>query len=404
VSVRVALVTHQFFPRYYTGVERLTLNLTQQLQRMGHQCAVLTSAAHSSGSTESYAYEGVWVRPIERMMLVDPTHPWLDEPRLAQELDDMLDHEGVEIVHIMQPLRLPLVFDVARRRGLPVVAHVPDFTYLCPRINLLRPDGSRCDDADEGRACVTACGIMNGPDRYEWGVRVLAGADAVVSPCRASIDMYSSQGFDTETWHHIPWGVDWALHENPLPPRGDDRLRIGFIGTLLRHKGPHVLVEAVRLLEGRDIELVLYGESFHEGDYERELRKRAAGDSRIRFAGSYDHASFREVLAPLDVVAIPSLWHENLPTTGLNAIAAGVPLVVSDVPGLTELIDDYDCGFAFGAGDAGSLAELLARFLAEPELLREVRERIVQPAGVEEEAWRIESVYGEVLDNRTAAV
>ena len=73
----------------------------------------------------------------------------------------------------------------------------------------------------------------------------------------------------------------------------------------------------------------------------------------------YDSGRMADVLAPLDLVAIPSLWYENLPTTGLNAIAAGVPLLLSDVGGLEELMLDYRCGLTFPAGEAEALAAIL---------------------------------------------
>ncbi len=127
-------------------------------------------------------------------------------------------------------------------------------------------------------------------------------------------------------------------------------------------------------------------------------------DSRIRFAGRYDHADFASVLAPLDAVAIPSLWHENVPSSGLNAVAAGVPLIVSDVPGLGELIDDYDCGFTFAAGYAADLAGLLERLLDDGELLRRARARMTYPISVEEEAWRLEAIYEQALSRRLVGV
>jgi glycosyltransferase involved in cell wall biosynthesis len=293
-------------------------------------------------------------------------------------------------------MRLPQATEAAAQLGLPVVAHVSDFVYPCARVTLLRADGSPCPDAEEGRACRSACAIPTGPDRFAWGRDTLAAAAVVVSPCRATIATHAAFGFDTAGWRHIPWGVDYALHPERLPAPAGGPLRIGFLGTLLRHKGPHVLVEAVRLLAGRDVELVLYGGSFHEPGYERELRRLAGGDPRIRFAGAYDHATLPQVLAPLDLVAIPSLWPENLPTVGLNAVAAGVPLLVSDVPGLTELLDDYRCGHAFAAGDPASAATVLASLLDDRDGLADLRRTMAFPPGLEEEAWALEALYAEL--------
>jgi len=394
--MRIALVTHQFFPAYYTGVERLTLNLSNQLARMGHEAIVVTSADHTGEDALSYAYDGAWVRTVAAGD-VDLARPWLQEQRVVDALVDILREEDAEVVHVMHPLRLAQAFEAAGRLDLPVVAHIADFYYLCARINLLRTDGSRCPSADGGAACVSECLIDWGRERVTWGKERLARAAAVVSPCRWTIERHAAEGFDTTHWHHVPWGTDYAVHEtvSAMPP--GDELVLGFIGTLLPHKGPHILLEAVRQLPDRPLRVLLYGSSFHEDEYERELRTIAGDDERIVFAGSYDHAELSSILASLSAVVIPSLWYENLPTSGLNAIAARVPLITSDLGGVKELVDDYNCGFTYAADDPAALARLLAELCDNRVLLDDVRRTLVLPPSLEEEAWRLEGIYADCL-------
>ncbi|HXH88707.1 MAG TPA: glycosyltransferase [Gaiellaceae bacterium] len=388
--MRVALVTHQFFPAFYTGVERLTLNLAKHLRLIGHDAIVITSAGHSARSPAPYSYDGTWVVPIQ-VAPVDPARPWAHAG--GSELGATLDREGIDIVHVMQPMRLPGIFDEASRRGLPLIAHAPDFFYPCSRVTMVRVDESICPDAELGNACVAACGIATGHDRFEWGRDVLDLAAAVVSPSRFALDVHAKLGFDTSHWHHIPWGVDYALHPSRLPPPAGERLVVGFLGTVLRHKGPHVLVNALRLAPDAPVELRVYGGSFHESGYERDLHQLAAGDKRITFHGSYAHDELRLLLAELDVVAIPSLWHENLPTVGLNALASGVPVIGSEVGGIRELVDDYSGGFTFQPDDAPALASLLEALAADRSPLIAVRQRLKHPPGVEEEAFRVSMLY-----------
>jgi glycosyltransferase involved in cell wall biosynthesis len=394
--MRVALVTHQFFPAFYTGVERLTLNLAGQLTRMGHEAVVVTSAEHANGGAQAYAYESTWVRTVTAGD-VDLARPWFQDRRVVDRLVDVLRDERSDVVHVMHPMRLPQAFEAAERLDLPVVAHIADFYYLCARVNLLRPDGSRCLSAAGGAACVSDCRIDSGHERYAWGKTLLSRASAVVSPCRWTIERYAAEGFDTTDWHHVPWGTDYAIHDSTFDPPAGDELVLGFIGTLLRHKGPHVVAKAVRLLPDRPIRLLLYGSSFHEDEYERELRQIAGDDERIVFAGSYDHAELASILAKLSAVVIPSTWYENLPTTGLNAIAARVPLITADLGGLTELIDDYRCGFTYAADDPEALAALLAELCDNRALLDDVRRTLVLPPSLEEEAWSIEGIYTDSL-------
>lgn len=393
--MRIALVTHQFFPAFYTGVERLTLNLAKQLGRMGHLPLVLTSADHSDAGHEEYEWDGVTVRTIVSGP-VDLARPWMQSRRTIGAIERALSEEKVEIVDVMHSMRLPQAFEAAARVGLPVVTHVPDHAYLCARVNMLRADGELCFDAEGGSACTRTCGIDSGRERVEWGRAALESAGAVICPCRSTTEIHRANGFATDRWHHVPWGVDYGLFPARVARPNGERLVIGFAGTLLRHKGPHVLVEAIVSRPELAVELRLWGESFHENAYERQLRERAGDDARISFHGRYEHEGFADLLSGLDLLAVPSLWHENLPTTGLNAIAAGVPLVVSDVGGLVELIDDYRCGFTFPVGDADALSDLLAELTADRSCLDSVRDTMIDPPSLEEEAWRVERIYEEL--------
>src|SRR5262249_53433901 len=116
--MRVAVVTHQFFPAYYTGVERLTLNLVNQLGRMGHEAIVVTAAEHAGGGEPEYAYDGAWVRTVPAGD-ADLARPWEQEQLVVDLLVDVLREEKSEVVHVMHPLRFPQAFEAAARLDLP---------------------------------------------------------------------------------------------------------------------------------------------------------------------------------------------------------------------------------------------------------------------------------------------
>lgn len=349
---------------------------------------MVTSAEHSSGDATPYEFASVDVRPLA-VTDSDLERPW----RGGGVLRRTLAEERPDVVHVLHPMHFPHACTEVPAAGIPLVAHVPDFFYPCARITMVRSGGALCTSPEAGERCISTCGIAPGRERLAWARIALDAAAAVVCPCRATIDLHRESGFATSGWHHVPWGVDYALHSARLDPPPPGPLRVGFLGTLLEHKGARVAVDAVRSRPDLGVELRLYGGSFEQHEYEHGLREAAGGDSRIVFAGAYEHADLPGILAELDAVVIPSLWHENLPIAGLNAIASGVPLLVSDVGGLRELLDDYACGIAFRRGDAADLADLLERLAREPRMLRGIRERIVRPPSIEEEATGIAALY-----------
>ncbi|HTF90496.1 MAG TPA: glycosyltransferase, partial [Planctomycetota bacterium] len=106
--------------------------------------------------------------------------------------------------------------------------------------------------------------------------------------------------------------------------------------------------------------VLLYGEGV-EGRHRRypEELKRLATSPRVILLAPFESAAVGEILSGLSCVVVPSLWRENAPLTALEARAAGIPVIASDVPGLSEIIQPGVHGALFPPGDARALADLL---------------------------------------------
>ncbi len=124
-------------------------------------------------------------------------------------------------------------------------------------------------------------------------------------------------------------------------PRGprDTTLRIGFVGTLVWHKGVHVLLDAVRQLPPTAWELNIFGSTETFPDYVAELPRAAAG-LPVAFTGAFDRERAADVYAQMDVLVVPSLWLENSPLVIHEAFMAGVPVVAARMGGIADLVTD----------------------------------------------------------------
>ena len=96
-----------------------------------------------------------------------------------------------------------------------------------------------------------------------------------------------------------------------------------------------------------------------------ELRRRA-GDLPVRFLGWTDPAAF---LDGIDLLAVPSVWHEPFGRVTVEAFAHGVPVVGSPYGGTKELIRTGETGFLFTPEEPGSLRRVFDRLAADPALL-----------------------------------
>jgi glycosyltransferase involved in cell wall biosynthesis len=232
--------------------------------------------------------------------------------------------------------------------------------------------------------------------------RLLEHVHLFLSPSEFLRRQFVEWGFPPDKVRHLATGVDTrAFHFVRRVPRGE-RLRVAFVGTLAPAKGPHLLLEAWGMLEPADRalgELALFGPDRHQPEYQRLLAKKAA-EVGAALNGPLTRAGVIALLCETDLLVVPSVWYENAPLVILEAIACKTPLLVADLGGMAELVEEGVTGFHFETGNAGDLAAKLTRFLEEPELLEGLRSGLDHLRTSAELAGDVERVYREALDAR----
>jgi len=165
--------------------------------------------------------------------------------------------------------------------------------------------------------------------------------------------------------------------DHVLPARAhlEGAVRLLFIGRLSHRKGPHVAIEAVRLLRerGRDVRLDLLGAVFPGNEaYEDTLRSQVAEGEltdAVNFLGF--RTSIWDTVAESDIVVIPSTVDEPFGNTAVEASLAGRPLVVSDIAGLKEASQAASGRIAVPGSDASAIADAVERMIEKwPEFIR----------------------------------
>jgi glycosyltransferase involved in cell wall biosynthesis len=180
-------------------------------------------------------------------------------------------------------------------------------------------------------------------------------------------------------------------------------LRIGYIGTLVWHKGVHVLIDAVRALPSNAYELKIFGNLDVFPDYTARLRA-SANDLPVRFLGAFDRERIAEVYGQIDVLVVPSLWIENSPLVIHEAFMAGIPVVGARIGGIADLIDDGRTGLLFDPTSPPALRAALAGLIENPKRLNELAEcaRTVRVKTIAEDAEEWERTYEDVFRRRAA--
>lgn len=144
----------------------------------------------------------------------------------------------------------------------------------------------------------------------------------------------------------------------------DDKLRLGFIGSTTVHKGLPFLIEALKEVGKYDKwQLDVWGS--HVGN---------DNILPIYYRGKFASSAIEMVYSTMDIMVVPSQWHETFSLVTLEALSFGVPVIVSDKVGAQDIVREYDPIFVFH--DEAELVKLLKTLIDNHFVLAEYNKKI----------------------------
>ena len=193
----------------------------------------------------------------------------------------------------------------------------------------------------------------------------LRGASAVVTVSGSLKNDCIAHGVSAGKIHVVPNGVPVSDRPPHRPPTPGGPLVLGMVALHRPRKGLEVAIEAIDGLGAADampeVLLRIIG-PFETPAYRREIleliERRGVG-SQIQWVGFTDDVAGE--LEKIDALVLPSLYGEGMPMVVLEAMAAGVPVLATEVEGTPEAITDGVEGFLTRPGDARGLREIIER-------------------------------------------
>ena len=186
---------------------------------------------------------------------------------------------------------------------------------------------------------------------------LIPSTDLLLAVCKDEARLGGELGYPAEQIRVACNGIDAAECGRHVPKTRE----IVFIGRAARQKGLDILLEAYRLILKQRPGTRLSVMSDVTGRLRAELLE--AGAEIVSFGTQAESASF---LASGTVLAMPSRW-EAFPYLVLEAMAAGVPVVASDVGGVDEAVSDGESAVLVPPGQPEKMANALMRLLDSPE-------------------------------------
>ncbi len=173
-----------------------------------------------------------------------------------------------------------------------------------------------------------------------------------------------------------PMGCDLSMFgaENRVENYFDqgDKKVVLFVGRLAEKKGVSYLIEAVKNI---DVKLIIVG----EGPLEKQLKRQAESQrNKISFLGGKTHEELKKIYASADIFVAPSITakdgdKEGVPTTIMEAMASGLPVIASDSSGIPEVVSDGENGFLTEEKNVEDIAKKITLLIENADLYKRLK-------------------------------
>ena len=405
--MRILQVLHLFRPRLSAGAEVYTDSLSRCLKLRGHDVHLMFTdkiLSEPNYARVSREHGGLPCQVVVNNLLYESFEETFSNEHVDRAFCEVLDEVQPDLVHFQHLMLLSLGLPaIARSRGIRTLMTLHDFWLYCARFGRLQEHGGKACDGPEPNRCaaclldfefaqtlhhrelVSAISI-----REELVADLLTQIDLFLSPSKSVRDWMVSFGLPEDRIQVVPLGIQeiQGLQAGDRRPLDGRAPVLGYIGTLAPHTGVHVLVEAMRHLEGEG-SLIIYGHHDDDPSYVNSLKSEAQ-QLPIRFAGAIPRSEIGAAFDSIDVLVLPSVWLESFPMVIQEAHLAGVTVVASNLGGMAVVIEDGVDGLLFDLNDPVDLAHKLDLLLAEPERIYQMAEQAELPFAVEEHAARVE--------------
>lgn len=323
------------------GVRYFLPNIAEAQVRLGHRPSVHLLASGRPSSRQVNGFDVHFHRCLQ-----PPARAGLEKRfgrQLSLGLVRPLRPETFDVVHFYglrnSQLMLAAVSYWCARRRIPVVAH------------------------DQGRRIVG--GIEAAAGRYAQ-----SKLDACIVSTAETADELAAAGFPERSTYFVPNGYDPRIFSpNPEPRAEPDPLRVLVVSRLTAEKDPLTAARAVAALGASlPVELMVAG----EGPLSAEMETLTAGSgASLRLLGHLPQKELGDVYRSADVFVLTSL-HEGSNQAVVEAMASGLPVIATDVPGLRDSVGET--GLLIPRGDHAALCDALGRISTDRQLRHALRE------------------------------
>lgn len=365
-GVRVAFIGGRGVISKYSGIESYYEQAGHELARLGHEVTVYCRS-YFTPPIPTKTHNGM---RVQRLPTIRSKHLETVVHTLLSTAHAMMSDYDVVHYHCLGPALFSFLPRIAGKKTVVTVQGL---------------------DWQRGKWGRIASRVLR------WGEAAAVSSPDATMVVSRTLQQYYRQQYKREPIY-VPNGATLAPRRLPRKLIEWDLLAdnyVLFLGRFSPEKNCHLLIQAFETLH-TDMKLVLAGGSSHSDSYAQSLRQHES--EQIRFLPWVSGGDLEELLSNAALFVLPSEI-EGLSLALLDAMAAGVCVLTSDIPENNEVVEG--AGFTFHRGDQADLQHMLDLLIRNPELRRQSaireRERIQGQYLWPEIARAIEKTYYGVL-------
>ncbi len=354
------MLTWEYPPRIIGGIARVVNDLSKRLIKDGHEVTVIT---YREGNAPYYELDkGVKVYRVDNFMINSNNFiDWVMQLnfQMIAKVGEIISKEGnFDVIHAHDWLVAYAAKTIKDAYGTPIVATI--------------------HATEAGRNN----GIRELEQKYindtEWMLTYEA-TEVVVNSNYMKCDLQRLFGLPFEKINVIPNGVNITNYsgvERDYEFRRkyamDNEKIILFMGRLVYEKGVQYLIGAMpKILEHyHDTKLIIAGKGGMMDELRQEVNNLGLGN-KVYFTGYLDGKDVPKMYKAADVAVFPSTY-EPFGIVALEAMQAEVPVVVSDIGGLNEIVEHRKTGMKSYCGNSNSIADSVLELLFDHQLANNI--------------------------------
>jgi phosphatidylinositol alpha-mannosyltransferase len=330
------------------GVREHVINLDRQYRALGHQVVIIAPASKGAALAPNVVRISGFVLPIPgsgslaRISL---------SPAVYGRLRDVLLGGRFDVIHIHEPLMPAVSLAALSLARAPMVGTIHGYRDALFLYRYLRTPLDRLMNRLSGRTAVS-------DDARAWAAQYFPGDYRIIS-----------DGVDVGRF------ADPAIA--PIPRYGDGKLNLLFVGRMEKRKGLAYLMQALPRVSAAvpGVRLIVVGAFTKQEQvpWEEFARRNALSD--VDFVGFVSAEEMPRYYRSTHVFCAPSTGYEALGIVLLEAMAASLPIVTTDIKGYRTVVSDGVEGLRVPPADSEALAAALISLLSDENRRREMGER-----------------------------